>query len=324
MKRVLVTGGAGYIGSHTCKALAQAGYQPVVYDNLKYGHRDAVKWGELVEGDILDGAKLVDTMKKYHIEAVLHFAAFAYVGESVRSPEVYYHNNVVGSLSLLEAMRACELRKIVFSSTCATYGVPDKVPFDEMQPQNPINPYGFTKLVVERMLHDYGVAHSFESICLRYFNAAGADPDGEIYEEHEPETHLIPLALAAVYGTGHTLTVFGADYPTADGTCIRDYIHVADLAEAHVLALKAIEKGRFGFSCNLGVGRGYSVKEVVAAVERTTGRKVPVIFGDRRPGDPAQLIASNEKARLELGWKPKYTDLDEIVRTANLYFKHSC
>ena len=312
----LVTGGAGYIGSHVCKALARAGYQPVVLDNLQYGHEWAVKWGPLAKGDILDRARLDDIFASYSPEAVIHFAAYAYVGESVTDPGKYYRNNFVGSLTLLEAMRDHGVDKIVFSSTCATYGVPEVLPINEVTPQQPINPYGASKAMVERVLSDFGAAHALRSIVLRYFNAAGADPENEIGESHDPETHLIPLLLDAASGRRKNVTVFGTDYPTRDGTCIRDYIHVSDLADAHVKALRALLDGGGSSIYNLGNGRGFSVKEVIGAVERVTGLAVPVILGDRRPGDPAALISDASKARDELQWRPQFAGIDEIVRMA--------
>jgi UDP-arabinose 4-epimerase len=313
---VLVTGGAGYIGSHTCKALARAGYIPVVYDNLAYGHRWAVKWGPFEEGDILDGARLESVIATYRPIAVLHFAAFAYVGESVTDPSKYYRNNTMGSLSLLDAMRAGGVRDIVFSSTCATYGAPPSLPISESTPQHPINPYGASKLMVERMLADFGAAYGLGFTALRYFNAAGADPDGDIGEDHNPETHLVPLVLDAASGRREAVAVFGTDYDTPDGTCVRDYIHVTDLAEAHVLALQALRAGAASDVYNLGNERGFSVREVIAAAERATGLTVPVNTAGRRDGDPAALVADAAKARRVLGWRPQHAALDDMVRTA--------
>jgi UDP-arabinose 4-epimerase len=315
-KNVLVTGGAGYIGSHTCKVLAQQGYQPVAFDNLSSGHAWAAKWGPLEQGDILDRAGLDRVIEKYRPDACLHFAAFAYVGESVSDPGKYYRNNVVGSLTLLEALRDHGVDKFVLSSTCATYGIPETAPIDEAQPQSPINAYGASKLMVERMLADFHVAHQLRSVSLRYFNAAGADLDTEIGEDHDPETHLVPLVLDAACGDREAITVFGDDYETADGTCIRDYIHVTDLAKAHVLALKALEGGLTRRAFNLGNGHGYSVREVIASVERVTGHSVPVAIGKRRPGDPAQLISNSDRAANELRWRPSITGLDDIIATA--------
>jgi UDP-arabinose 4-epimerase len=313
---VLVTGGAGYIGSHACKALARAGYLPVTFDNLGSGHERAVKWGPLERGDIADRKRLDEVMAKHRPTAVMHFAAFAYVGESVENPGKYYRNNVGGSLTLLEAMRDHGIGRIVFSSTCATYGLPDGLPITEATPQRPINPYGASKLMVEQMLADFGQAHGIEWMALRYFNAAGADPDGEIGEDHDPETHLIPLVLDAVSGRRPDVTIFGTDYETRDGTCIRDYVHVADLADAHVLALDALRRGVPSGAYNLGNGSGFTVQDVVETVERATGLAVPVRHGTRRPGDPAALVSDASKARRDLGWQPKLPDLDEMVRTA--------
>jgi UDP-arabinose 4-epimerase len=313
---VLVTGGAGYIGSHACKALARAGYLPVTYDSLVYGHEWAVKWGPLERGDILDRSRLDQVIDQYSPSAIMHFAAFAYVGESVTDPGKYYRNNVAGSLNLLEAARDHGIEQFVFSSTCATYGIPERLPITEDTPQNPINPYGMSKLMVERMLADFGTAHGLRSIALRYFNAAGSDPDGEIGESHDPETHLIPLALDAASGRRAGVTIFGSDYETTDGTCVRDYIHVADLASAHVRAVDALEAGSPSAVFNLGNGQGFSVLEVVQSVERVTGLSVPVTRGSRRAGDPAALISDATKAKAVLGWEPRLAGLEGIVSTA--------
>ena len=313
---ILVTGGAGYIGSHACKALAQAGYTPVAYDNLVYGHEESVRWGPLEVGDIADRARLDAVIAHYNPQAVMHFAAYAYVGESVQDPAKYYRNNVAGTLTLLEALVQHGVQRIVFSSTCATYGVPERTPIDEAHPQRPINPYGASKLMIERMLQDFDVAYGLRSVALRYFNAAGADPEGEIGEEHDPETHLIPLALQAALGAGPALQVYGTDYPTPDGSCIRDYIHVADLAQAHVLALDYLASGGDSTAINLGTGRGHSVLEVIETARHITGRDIPVILADRRPGDPPILTAAADKASTLLGWQPTYTDLAEILRHA--------
>ena len=313
---VLVTGGAGYIGSHACKALARAGFVPVAYDNLVYGHRWAVKWGPLEEGDILDRQRLDAVIAAYQPSAIMHFAAFAYVGESVTDPGKYYRNNVAGSLTLLEAMRDHGLRDIVFSSTCATYGVPERLPISEATPQVPINPYGMSKLMVERMLQDFSGAHGIRWTALRYFNAAGADPDNQIGEVHDPETHLIPLVLDAAAGRRPSITIFGEDYETSDGTCVRDYIHVSDLADAHVLAIKRLQAGGETGPFNLGNGRGFTVREVIRAVEAVTGLKVPVVIGPRRAGDPAALVADPSLARSDLGWSPIQGQLETIVSTA--------
>jgi UDP-glucose-4-epimerase GalE len=314
-RRVLVTGGAGYIGSHTCKVLAAAGYEPVVFDNMAAGHREAVRFGELVEGDIADTAAVRAVIRRHGIQAVMHFAAFLDVGESVRDPARYYRNNVGGALSVLEAMAAESVSLLVFSSTCATYGEPIETPIAEAHPQRPVNSYGETKLTIERALPHFERAYGLHSMSLRYFNAAGADPDGELGEDHSPEIHLIPRALEAASG-GPGLQVFGDDYPTPDGTCLRDYVHVTDLADAHVKALEALaETGRSG-AYNLGTGRPHSVREVIGAVERVTGSRVPWTLAPRRSGDPAVLYAAPQKAQSELHWKPSYPDLEVIVRTA--------
>ena len=313
---VLVTGGAGYVGSHTAKALAAAGYQPVTLDNLSRGFAHAVQWGPLERGDILDRGFLDAVMTRWRPQAVLHFAALAYVGESVGDPARYYRNNVVGSLTLLEAMRDHGVGRIVFSSTCATYGVPQRLPLVEDHPQAPINPYGATKLMVERMLADFDAAHGLRSVALRYFNAAGADPDGELGENHDPETHLIPLAIGAALGTHPKLKIFGTDYPTPDGTCIRDYIHVGDLAAAHVAALRYLEGGGASTACNLGTGTGLSVRAIVTEVERVAGRPVPADFGPRRAGDPPELVANATRARQLLGWTPVQSDVTSVISTA--------
>lgn len=315
-ENILVTGGAGYIGAQACKALARAGRRPVAYDNLAYGHAAAVKWGPLERGDILDRTRLNAVIEAYKPTGIMHFAAFAFVGESVIDPGRYYRNNVVGSLTLLEAARDHGINHFILSSTCATYGTPEQLPIVEDMPQRPINPYGASKLMVERMLADFSIAHDLRAMALRYFNAAGADPDNEIGELHDPETHLIPLALDAVSGRRPDITIFGTDYDTADGTCVRDYIHVADLADAHVKALQALEAGAPSDVFNLGNGRGFSVREVVAAVEHVTGLRVPVTRGPRRVGDPATLISSAAKARQTLSWEPQITRLEDIVRTA--------
>jgi UDP-arabinose 4-epimerase len=321
-RSVLVTGGAGYIGSHACKALARAGYLPVVYDNLSYGHEWAVKWGPFERGDILDRTRVEEVLAKYRPDAVMHFAAFAQVGESVTDPGKYYRNNVAGSLVLLEAMRDFGIPRIVFSSSCATYGLPDRLPISENAPQRPINPYGASKLMVERMLADFESAHGLVWMALRYFNAAGADADCEIGEEHDPETHLMPLVLDAASGRRPHVTVHGTDYDTPDATCIRDYVHVTDLADAHVLALRASERGRSA-ACNFGNGRGFSVRDVINAVERVTGLNVPILLGRRRAGDPPVLISGASLAHQMLGWQPRITELDEIVRTAWAWHQRS-
>lgn len=316
MKNILVTGGAGYIGSHACKALAQAGYNPVTFDNLVYGHAWAAKWGPLEEGDISDRPALDRVIQTYRPEAVMHFAAYTYVGESVENPAKYYRNNVAGSLSLLEAARDHGIKRFIFSSTCATYGVPQEIPIRENHVQAPINPYGASKLMIERMLQDFDVGYGMKSVILRYFNASGADPDGETGEDHDPETHLIPLVLDAAIGKRPAITIFGEDYDTPDGTCIRDYIHVTDLANAHVLALKRLEDGNDSAFYNLGNGAGYSVKEVIDTARRITGRPIPVQVGGRRAGDPARLIGDAEKATRELGWHQEMPQLEKIIETA--------
>ena len=316
MTKVLVTGGAGFVGSHACKALSRHGFTPVVFDNLSHGHEDAVRWGPLERGDILDRARLDEVIAAQSPAAIMHFAAFIAVGESVTDPGKYYRNNVAGSLNLIEAARDHGLGAFVFSSTAAVYGIPDTVPIPESAAKQPINPYGETKWMVEGMLRDFGAAHGLKSTALRYFNAAGADPDGDTGERHDPETHLIPLALDAAAGTGQPLTVFGEDYPTPDGTCIRDYIHVTDLAEAHVAALQAMLGGAGSNVYNLGTGTGFTVRQVIEAVAQVTGRTVPHSFGPRRAGDPASLVADPAAANRDLGWRPKLSDLQSIVASA--------
>lgn len=313
---VLVTGGAGYIGSHVCKALSRAGFWPIAFDNLVYGREHAVKWGPLERGDILDRARLDQVIAQYNPAAILHFAAFAYVGESVANPGKYYRNNVMGSITLLEAARDHGIKNFIFSSSCATYGNAPDGAIAEIVSQKPINPYGRSKLMVEQVIKDFNAAHDGRSMILRYFNAAGADPDGQIGEEHDPETHLIPLVLDAVSGRRKGVTVFGTDYPTKDGTCIRDYVHVSDLAEAHVLALRALFDAAPSNIYNLGTGSGYSVQDVINAAESITGKSVPVSYGARREGDPAILVSDASKIRRDLHWKPAHSDLQTIIRTA--------
>lgn len=313
--RVLITGGAGYIGSHTARAFAAAGHEVWAYDNLSAGHRAAVPPGRLLVGELADEAALDRALADNRIEAVIHFAALALVGESVRHPERYYRNNVVGSLSLMEAMRRQGIGRIVFSSTCATYGVPREVPLTEDSPQNPINPYGNTKLAVELALRDYAAAHGWGVAILRYFNAAGASADGMLGEDHDPESHLIPLVIRAVLGQGPPVEVFGTDYPTPDGTCVRDYVHVEDLADAHLRALERLTPAQ-PLVCNLGTGRGHSVREVLRAVAEVAGRPVPSRESPRRPGDPPALVACARRAEELLGWRPRYTELRAIVETA--------
>lgn len=313
---ILVTGGAGYIGSHACKALAGAGYLPVAYDNLSRGHREAVRWGPLVEGDIADDSRLGTAITEHRVSAVMHFAAYAYVGESVGDPGLYYRNNLCGTLAMLEVLRDRGVRNIVFSSTCATYGLPETVPIRETAPQCPVNPYGETKLAIERALYWYGQAHQLRWVALRYFNAAGADRDGEIGEDHEPETHLVPLVLQAALSRREAIEVYGTDYSTPDGTAIRDYIHVDDLADAHLRALERLLAGGEAIALNLGTGRGHSVREVIAAAERVCGRKIPLREGPRRPGDPPALVADPALAARTLGWRAQHSSLDTIIRTA--------
>jgi len=316
MISVLVTGGAGFIGSHACKALHRAGFVPVTYDNLSRGNPEAVKWGPLEVGDLADRARLREAVSRHRPAAVVHFAALAYVGESQENPAAYYANNVGGTAALLQIMQEAGLRHIVFSSTCAVYGTPEAVPIDEHCPEAPINPYGASKMVCERMLRESSSAFPLTFMALRYFNAAGADPDGEIGECHVPETHVIPLILEAAGGTGTVFTLFGDDYPTADGTCIRDYIHVSDLADAHVAALRALLEGADSAALNLGTGRGWSVREVVERVRRITNREVRVRIGPRRPGDPPELVADASRAERQLGWRPRHFELETMVSHA--------
>lgn len=313
--RILVTGGAGYIGSHAVRLFLERGHDVVVYDSLVYGHRAAVPKDRLIVADLADGHRLDQVFVENHFDGVVHFAAFAYVGESVTQPAKYWRNNVVNALGLLECVRRHEVPRFVFSSTCATYGVPETMPITEATPQRPINPYGQGKLVVERALADYAHAYGLGYAALRYFNAAGASADGALGEDHDPETHLIPLAIDAALGRIPHLSIFGTDYPTPDGTCIRDYIHVEDLAEAHLLALERLTPGQ-GIHCNLGTGIGQSVREVCQAVKAVGGKAPPVVESPRRPGDPPVLVASAEKAKQELGWSAKYRDLNRIVETA--------
>lgn len=314
--KVLVTGGAGYIGAHAVRELKKAGDEVVVFDNLVYGHRELAQGARLIIGELENVALLREVFAEHQFDAVMHFAAFAYVGESVENPAKYYRNNVVATLNLLDAMREAKVNRVIFSSTCATYGEPKEVPIAESHPQNPINPYGASKVMVERILHDYSVAYGLKYVALRYFNAAGADESGEIGEDHNPETHLIPLVLDAALGKRKHISIYGTDYDTPDGTCIRDYIHVTDLANAHVLGLKYLEKGGASDVFNLGNGNGFSVREVIETAERITGRKIPFVEGARRSGDPAKLIGSAEKAMRVLGWKPKFNQLETIIATA--------
>jgi UDP-arabinose 4-epimerase len=313
---VLVAGGAGYIGSHACEALARSGYEPVAYDSLSFGHREMVRFGPFEQGDIRDRDRLIEVMRRRRPVAVMHFAALIAVGESVQDPAIYYDNNVRGALALLDAMRACGVDKLVFSSTAAVYGLPEVQPITEQAAKAPINPYGRTKLMIEQALADYSSAYGLRSVALRYFNACGAHPSGEIGEMHEPETHLIPRALMALLGQIEALDVMGTDYPTPDGTALRDYIHVCDLADAHVAALRYLEKGGDTAAMNLGTGRGFSVKEILQSAERVAGRPVPARFAPRRAGDPPMLIADPSLAKSTLGWEAKWTDIDAIIASA--------
>lgn len=313
---VLVVGGAGYVGGHACKALARAGYRPVVLDDLSTGHADFVRWGPLVRGDVRNAAAVAAAIRAHGCTAVLHFAALASVGESMADPASYYDINVAGTLSLLSGMREAGCRQIVFSSTCAIYGQPERMPIREETRPDPVNPYGASKLMVERILADFRGAFGLRATALRYFNACGADEDGELGELRDPETHLIPRAMMALQGHVTDFAVFGADFDTADGTAVRDYVHVADLAEAHVAALDLLREGHAGGAFNLGTGRGLSVAEVLHAIERVAGAKLPAATGPRRPGDPATLVADPSMARAELRFDPRRSDLDTIVRTA--------
>lgn len=318
---VLVVGGAGYIGSHAVRLLMESGHEVTVYDNLSRGHRAAVPDGMLVEGELADRSKLVDTLRGKRIDAVMHFAAFALVNESVNDPALYYRNNVIAAIELIDAMREADVNKLVFSSTTATYGEPEVIPIPETTPQQPINPYGFTKLVFEQALADYAAAYGLGYAALRYFNAAGARPDGTIGEDHDPESHIIPIVLQVALGQRERITIFGDDYPTADGTCVRDYIHVDDLGAAHLAALDRLEPGK-GICVNLGTGRGTSVREIVQACREVTGHPIPEIMGERRAGDPPELIADARLAEKVLGWKTQYNDVRSIVETAWNWHKH--
>lgn len=317
--RILVTGGAGYVGSHAVLALKRAGYEVVILDNLVYGHRDLVEdvlQVPFVEGDVADRRLVEGLLREHDVRAVMHFAAYAYVGESAADPGKYYANNVAGTISLLEAMRAAGVDRLVFSSTCAVYGVAQELPIPENHPLEPINPYGAGKLMVEHMLQDYDAAYGLRSVRLRYFNAAGADPGGRLGEDHDPETHLIPLVLLTALGRRQQVSIFGFDHPTGDGTCIRDYIHVSDLAEAHVLALGYLEQGGATAAFNLGNGSGFSVNEVIEAARRVTGREIPTEIAPARPGDPPELVGSAAHARNALGWRPRFPGIDEIISHA--------
>jgi len=316
MSTILVTGGAGYIGSHACKALALAGYTPITLDSLVHGRREAVQWGPLEVGDLLQPECIDDVLSRWSPIAVMHFAAFAYVGESVNDPGKYYRNNVVGSLNLFQAMSRRGIDKLVFSSTCTTYGEPQHLPIREEHPQMPINPYGRSKLMVEQMLSDFDRAHGLRSISLRYFNAAGADIDGDLGECHDPETHLIPLVLDAAAGRRVDVAIYGTDYATDDGTCVRDYIHVADLADAHIRALQALELGSASRAFNLGNGDGFSVRQVIDCARKVTGKEIMVREEARRPGDPATLVGDASRIRSELGWNAQLTTMETIIGSA--------
>jgi len=323
-QHVLVTGGAGYIGSHTCKLLAQQGFKPIAFDNLVYGHEWAVQWGPLEIGDLQDKARIDEVIKKYQPIAVIHFAAFAYVGESVDEPAKYYRNNVSGSLNLLESMKEHGVQHLIFSSTCATYGNPKSIPITEDHPQNPINPYGNSKLIMEQMMADFSHAYDLNYVALRYFNAAGADIEGQIGEDHDPETHLIPLVIEVALGQRSHIQVFGDDYDTPDGSCVRDYIHVTDLAQAHIQALNYLRNGGDSTAYNLGNGQGFSVKEIIEATQRVTGKEIKAVITERRPGDPASLVGDSSRIKQALNWQPQYADIDTILDSAwQWHKKHS-
>jgi UDP-arabinose 4-epimerase len=313
---ILVTGGAGYIGSHACKVLAGAGYVPVTYDNLSLGHRSAVKYGPFVEGDLADGERLRAVLSEHEVEAIVHFAANAYVGESIGNPRKYFRNNVINSLNLLEAMVDANVKHLVYSSTCAIYGTPEEIPIPEEHPQSPVNPYGETKRIVESAVRWFGEAYSLSCVSLRYFNAAGADIEGEIGEDHDPETHLVPIVFEAALGRRTHVEIFGTDYPTRDGTAVRDYVHVSDLASAHLKALEYLIEGGASDAFNLGTGQGRTVHEIIQAVERVCGRAVPSKEGKRRPGDPVELVADARRAEEILGWRPRFSELEQIVSSA--------
>lgn len=313
---VLVTGGAGYIGSHACKAIKAAGHTPVTFDNLSTGWVDAVKFGPFEEGDLLDPGRLADVMERHRPDAVIHFAAFSDVGEATRDPGKYWRNNVAGSLNLIEAMLAVDCKTMVFSSTCAVYGDADGITVDEAQPTQPLNAYGASKLAIEKMLADFEVSHGLRSVVFRYFNVAGADPEGDVGEHHRPETHLIPLMLDAVDGQRPALTIYGTDYDTPDGTCVRDYVHVSDLVDAHVAGLQHLQAGRGSATFNLGTGHGFSVREVVYASGAVTNRDVPITEGDRRAGDATRLVSGSTKASDVLGWDPKRSTMQQMIRDA--------
>jgi len=320
---IFIAGGAGYIGSHVNKMLNERGYETLVFDNLIYGHREFVKWGKFIHGDLADRELLRQCFRSNRISSVMHFSAFAYVGESVVDPARYYRNNVSNTLNLLDVMNEFGVRTFIFSSTCATYGIPKTVPITEDHPQHPINPYGRSKLMIEQILEDYDRAYGIKSVNLRYFNAAGADPDGEIGERHNPETHLIPLTIYAALGVNEAIKIFGVDYPTRDGTCLRDYIHVSDLGDAHIKALELIEKNGRSESFNLGNGSGFTVKEVIDTVREVSGRNFKVTEVDRREGDPPTLISDSSKAFRVLQWRPRFAELPLIIETAWKWHKKS-
>lgn len=313
---VLVIGGAGYIGSHMAKLLQEVGEPYVVFDNFENGHREAVGNATIIQGDLRASTDIENALKSYRFDLVMHFGAYIMVGESVKNPSEYYWNNFVGALNLLDAMRHRGLNKLIFSSTAAIFGEPQYVPIDEAHPKNPTSPYGDTKLAVERLLDAYDTAYGIRSVCLRYFNAAGADPDGVLGEDHEPESHLIPAAILAAMGKTPGLSIFGTDYPTVDGTCVRDYIHVMDLAQAHLLAARHLRQGGESRKFNLGNGQGFSVRQIVDTVESISGKTIPVEEGPRRSGDPAVLVASSERIKHDLGWEPKFPQIEQIVRDA--------
>lgn len=316
---ILITGGAGYIGSHANKILNKRGYETVVYDNLSLGHQEFVKWGHFILGDLADKDRLRFCFQTYPIEAVMHYCAFCSVDESVDHPSEYYRNNLVNTINLLDVMVEYGVKYFIFSSTCATYGNPLQMLLTEDHPQQPINPYGKSKLMVEQILKDYDKAYGIRHVCLRYFNAAGADPEGEIGEWHEPEAHLIPVALQVALGQREYIQIYGIDYETPDGTCVRDYIHINDLAAGHILALEYLQRGASSDAFNLGNGKGFSVREVIHAAERVTGKSIKVVETDRRPGDPPMLVANSNKARKILNWRPEYPDIDQIIKTAWLW-----
>lgn len=322
MKNILVVGGAGYIGSYMCKYLSENGYVPIVLDNLVHGHKEAIKWGPFFRGSMADSKLLNQIFLDYHIDAVMHFAAFCDVGESVVNPIKYYRNNVSNTLSLLEMMVKRSVRNLIFSSSCAVYGEPRHIPITEQHLKQPINPYDKSKLIVEQILEDFKSAYGLESVIVRYFNAAGADPDGEIGEDHKPETHLIPLVLKTALGKKESIKIFGENYKTEDGTCIRDYIHIADLSQAHLLALNRLLDGLPGGKYNLGNGSGYSVKEVIEKAQNITGKSIPVRVVERRSGDPSVLVGSSKKAIDELGWKPEFPDIRSIIETTWKWHKN--